>query len=587
MKYSRLKKIILLSLIAALCFASACGDKPPNSPVNQLTRERVVGKPGGAIVHRLTSPPRTFNPLLPADESSITITQCLTSSRLVDFDHDKQSYAPGLAESLKKDADGRTIDIKLRDGLKFSDGHSLTAEDVAFTFRAIYDERTGTPILNDAMRFGGKEISVTVLDDRNLELVFPETVASPESYLFNLPIVPRHILEEDFRQGKLGSAWSVTSDLQRIVTSGPFTLAAYVPGEKVTLQRNPHYWKKDEQGTPLPYLDTLTIEIIGDANNAFARLTGGSIDIIDRVRTNDYAGLQSSQGNVRGLDLGPGLSTDYIWFNLNYNEREDKPIAQPMKYAWFNNELFRQAVSHAIDRQSIASSTLQGLATPLYGLISPGNRAWAATDLPKAEYDLKKAESLLSSIGFTLRGTPEAPELYDSAGNRVEWTLIFPVENEARRLMAAVIQEDLAKLGMKVQVVPIEFQALTDRWSKSFDYDAILLGATLTDTDPSAYSNFLLSTSAGHQWYPKQTYPANEWEMRLDKLVTEQSHEVDLARRQALVREIQLVIAEKTPIIPIVARHVLSASNKRIGNYRPSPILPFSLWNAEELFVKE
>lgn len=587
MKKSFLRKISLLFLIAALCLISACADKPPGSPAGQPSRERVAGKRGGAITYRMTSPPRTFNPLLPADEASLTIAYYLLSSRLVDFEHDKQSYVPALAESWKKDADGRTLEITLRDGLKFSDGQPLTSEDVAFTFRGIYDDRTGTPILNDAMRIGGKEIEVAVIDARNLRLVFPETVASPESYMFNLPVVPRHVLEEEFKQGKLGSAWSITSDPQRIITSGPFTLSSYTPGERVTLQRNANYWKKDEAGTQLPYLDTLTIEIIGDSNNAFARLTGGSIDIIDRVRANDYAGLQSSQGSVRGVDLGPGLSTDYIWFNLNEGDRDGKPIVQQAKRAWFGDARFRRAVSHAVDRQSIAISTLQGLATPLYTMISPGNHAWTSTDLPRAEYDLAKARALLEESGFVMRGTPQAPELYDSKGNRVEWTMIVPVENEARKLMAAVIQEDLAKLGMKVQVAPIEFQALTDRWTTSFDYDAILLGSTLTDTDPSAYANLLLSDSVGHQWHPKQKQPATEWEARLNELATRQSHEIDLARRQAIIREIQLVIIEQAPIIPLFARHVLSAANARVGNYRPSPIFPFSVWNAEELFVKE
>lgn len=584
--YSRSQQVALLFLLAAFCLFSACGGQPTPAPDGQLPRERVAGKSGGAIVHRLTTPPGTFNPLLPADESSIIIAQYLLSSRLIDFDQDKQTYVAGLAESWKMSEDGRTLEIALRDGLKFSDGQPLTAEDVEFTFRAIYDERTGTPILGDAMRIGGKEIEVSALDSLTLRLVFPETVASPESYLFNLPIVPRHVLESDFKQGNLGSVWKVTADPQTIITSGPFTVAAYKPGETVTLQRNPHYWKKDERGMPLPYLDTLTIEIVSDLNNAFARLTGGSIDMIDRIRATDYASLQSSQGSVRGFDLGPGLGTDYLWFNLNEGERNRKPIVSPIKQGWFSDVRFRRAVSYAIDRESIAKATLQGLATPLYGLISPGNRAWAAEDLPRTEYSLKRARETLLEAGFEVRGTPESPELYDKQGNRVEWTLIVPVEAEPRKLMAAVIQDDLAKLGMKVQVAPIEFQALTDRWRNSFDYDAILLGSLLTDTEPSSYTNLLRSDSGMHQWHPKQLKPATPWEARLDELITQQSHETDAEKRKALVREIQFILAEQLPIIPIVARHVLTAANSRLGNYRPGPILPFSLWNAEELFIR-
>jgi peptide/nickel transport system substrate-binding protein len=577
---------LLTFLILAMAFA-ACKRQPNNNQATQtISRERVAGKPGGALVARLTSPPKTFNFLLAADEPSLTVSLFLLSSRLVELDHDTQRYVGGLAETWKRGEDGKTIDMTLREDLKFSDGQPLTTQDVAFTFRALYDARTGSPLFRDALTISGKEIFVTVVDTRNLRFVFPETVASPESYLYNVTVLPRHILEEDFRQGKLKEAWSVTSDTGRIVTTGAFTVQSSTPGERVVLQRNPHYWKRDKDGEQLPYLETLTLEIVGDANNTFARLGQSAIDIADRIRTTDYANLRTAQGSVHGFDLGPGLSTDHLWFNLNEGERNGQPIVNAVKSAWFHEAGFRRAIAHAIDRQTLATSTLQGLATPLYGLVSPANRVWAASDLPRPEYNLEKAKALLQEAGFVLRGTPEAPELYDGKGNRVEWTLITPVENEPRKLMAAVIQEDLAKLGMKVQVAPIEFQALTDRWSKSFDYDAVLLGVSLTDLEPSSYNNFLLSNSASHQWYPKQTKPATEWEARLDELVAAHSREIDQQRRLSFFHEIQKIMAEQMPVIPIVARHVISAANTRIGNYRPSNILPFSLWNAEELFIK-
>jgi peptide/nickel transport system substrate-binding protein len=583
-----MRRSLLLLVVSVLLTTGACKQPATNNPnSNTLSRERVIGKPGGNLVSRLTSPPKTFNPLLAADEASLTTAFFLLNSRLIDFDQDTQKYVPALAESWKRNADGQTVELTLREGLKFSDGQPLAADDVAFTLRAIYDERTGSPIFRDALKIGGKEIGVSVIDARNLRFAFPETVASPENYLYNIAVLPQHILEEDFKQGKLNETWGVTSDPQRIVTSGAFTVQSSTPGERVILQRNPHYWKKDQSGAPLPYLDTLTLEISGDANNTFAKLGQNAIDIADRIRTTDYANLRNAQGSVRGYDLGPGLSTDHIWFNLNEGERNGQPLVNPAKQAWFKDMRFRQAVAQAIDRQTIAASTLQGLATPLYGFVSPANRVWSASDLPRPEYNLDKAKALLKEAGFEARGPNEAPELYDAKGNRVEWTLITPVENEPRKLMAAVIQEDLAKLGMRVQVAPIEFQALTDRWSKSLDYDAILLGLTLTDTEPSSYANFLTTTSGTHQWHPKQEKPASDWEARIDELVIAQGRETDQPRRLQLFREIQSIMAEQMPVIPIVARHVISAANTRIGNYRPGNIIPFSLWNAEELFVKQ
>jgi peptide/nickel transport system substrate-binding protein len=236
----------------------------------------------------------------------------------------------------------------------------------------------------------------------------------------------------------------------------------------------------------------------------------------------------------------------------------------------------------AVDRDSIARSTLQGLATPLYGVVSPANRIWANPDLPKIAYDLGQAASLLEQAGFAKRGA----ELFDAQGNRVEFSLLVPAESEPRKLMAAVVQEDLAKLGIKMQVVPVEFSAVTNAWTKSYEYDAILLGLSLTDLEPSTYANLLLSSGDAHQWRPNQKTAATEWEMKLDQLFAEQARETDPGKRKLKFYEIQRMVADASPVIPLVARHVVSAANSHVGNFSPSPLFPYSMWNAEELFIK-
>ncbi|CAN5350704.1 hypothetical protein BH20ACI2_BH20ACI2_11160 [soil metagenome] len=140
---------------------------------------------------------------------------------------------------------------------------------------------------------------------------------------------------------------------------------------------------------------------------------------------------------------------------------------------------------------------------------------------------------------------------------------------------------------MKMQVVPIENAAVSDRWSKSFDYDAMLFGLSQTDIEPSSYQNFLVSSAGTHQWRPKQKEPATEWEARIDKLFAEQSVELDPVKRLALFSEIQSIMQEEMPVIPIAARHIVGAAHAKIGNYSPSSIFPYSLWNIEELFIKK
>lgn len=575
-------------LAAVSILVSACGTAPgptANSNSDKRFEDRVSGKQGGTLTYRFTAPPKTFNYLMATDEPSIVTALFLMCSRPIEFDHRSQKYVGALAESWSA-PDGQNVALKLREGLKFSDGHPLTADDVVFSLKAIYDERTQSPVFRDAMMVNGKPIEAKRIDDLNVQLIFPEKVAAVENYLDNLGILPKHVLEKDMNSGKLAEAWNLTTDPSSIVTSGAFAVDSSTPGERITLKRNPHYYKKDEKGTSLPYLDKLVLEIVADPNNTFTSLGQGTIDIADRIRGNDYASLTGQTGNVRAYDLGAGLGTDHIWFNLNKTAGDGKQLDNTPKYKWFSNKGFRQAISSAIDRNTISTITLKGLATPLYGFVSPANKVWVDPNLPKTAYDIERSKSVLKDSGFAVRGTPEAPELFDAENNRVEFTLLVPAENEQRKLIAAVVQEDLAKLGIKMQVAPIENANIAGRWSKTFDYDALLFGLSVSGIDPISYATFLLSSAAVHQWQPNQKTPATEWEAKIDKLFAEQANETDVKKRAAKFNEIQSIIAAEAPVIPITARHIVTAANTRIGNYAPSSIFPYSVWNADELFIK-
>jgi peptide/nickel transport system substrate-binding protein len=576
-KYSPLLAFLLLALLFS------CRQPPPSNTTTGSAKpeQRGIGTHGGKLVYRVSSPPKTFNYLLANDEPSILTAFFLLNSRLVEFDHSTQTYVPGLAEAWTTSADHRLVDIRLRDGLKFSDGQPLTSSDVAFTLEAAYDERNAG-VFRDALLINGKPISVKVTDDRNLQFVLPETIAAPENYLYNIAVLPRGALEADQKAGRLSEAWKITAPPASVVSSGPFVVASAAAGERIVLKRNPYYWKHDSQGTQLPYLDELTLAVVPDANQTRVGLDQATLDIVDRLRPADYASLLNAGGSVRAFDLGPSLGVDYIWFNLNPT-KPNGTKADPVKFTWFSDVRFRKAVSMAVDRESIAKSTLQGLATPLYGVVSPANRIWANPDLPKIAYDVVQAGSLLAEAGFTKRGA----DLVDAQGNRVEFSLLVPAESEPRKLMAAVVQEDLAKLGIKMQVVPIEFSAVTNAWTKSYEYDAILLGLSVTDPEPSTYANLILSSGDAHQWRPNQKSPATEWEAKIDQLFAEQAREANPEKRKLKFYEIQRIVADESPLITIVARHVVSAANSHVGNFSPSPMFPYSMWNAEELFVKQ
>lgn len=579
--FYRLVAVFCISFFLLYCFA--CGNR---QPATKSGGEDSIPRPGGSITYRLSGPVNTLNTLLAQDEPTLISTFYLMNARLVDFDPIRQVYEPSLAESVNRLPDGNGVEIQLRENIAFSDGHPITADDVIFTLEAIYDTKTQAVAFRDSMLIGGKEITAERLGDRRIRLMFPEKVASPENYLENLFVMPKHILETAKNDGKLAEMWKIDSDPNSIVTAGPFVAAAVTPGEKIVLRRNPNYWRKDGSGIQLPYVDEIILETIPDPNNAFVRFSQGSIDILDRLRPSDFAALKMRGDGLSAVDLGPGFTTDHFWFNLNRADGAGKPRTNLPKYKWFNDKRFRRAVSYAIDRESLSASTLQGLASPLYGFVTPANRNWIDPELPKTAFDPGEAQRLLSEAGFVLkRGEDDTPMLYDEAGNRVEFTLAVQGENEQRKLIAAAVQRDLAKIGIKLNIATADSATITTLWRKSLDYDAVLLGLAVTGTDPSAYANFLLSSAPVHQWHPLQPSPQSAWEAKIDQLYAEQAREQDPVRRKQIFIEIQRIIAEEMPVVPIVARHITSAAAARIGNYKPSVLIPYSLWNADRLFV--
>src|ERR1041384_717293 len=248
--YVRLAVFILLPLLFS------CRQLPSSNTATGTAKpeQRGIGARGGKLVYRVSSPPKTFNYIVANDEPSILTAFFLLSSRLVEFDHSTQTYVPGLAEAWTTQPDGRSVNIKLRDGLKFSDGQPLTSSDVAFTLEATYDERNKSAVFRDALLINGKPISVKVIDDRNLQFVFPETIAAPEIYLYNIAVLPRNALEADQNAGRLSEAWKITTPPASVISSGPFVVESAASAEQIVLKRNPYYWKRDAQGTQLPYL---------------------------------------------------------------------------------------------------------------------------------------------------------------------------------------------------------------------------------------------------------------------------------------------------------------------------------------------
>src|SRR5262249_5676301 len=150
--------------------------------------------------------------------------------------------------------------IKLRQGVRFSDGAPLTSADVLFSFRALYDPKVASPLAADTL-VSGKPLQVEAPDPSTVLVRLPSPFAPGLRLIDGIRILPKHRLERSLAEGRFTDAWAVNTPLTEIAGLGPFVLSEHVSGQRLVFSRNPHYWRKDASGVVLPYLDKLTVLI--------------------------------------------------------------------------------------------------------------------------------------------------------------------------------------------------------------------------------------------------------------------------------------------------------------------------------------
>lgn len=484
-------------------------------------------QPGGEIAWALHSEPRTFDPARVDDQSSETV-RYLTGGVLLRVNRVTQQTEAALAERWTVSADGRTVLLQLREGLRFSDGSALTAADVVASLRRTLDPATGAPVREEFVQPAA--VVVTAAGQRGVRIQLPQRLVALGKILDEIAIEPA----AHFGDSR--------------VTAGPFRVESVKAGECVLLRRNPFYWKKDGAGRSLPYLETVRMDIVSNRERERLAFARGQYEFIDNVPAEDYDDLAKSTPGAR--DLGPSLNTEQMWFN----QASWAPLPAFEK-AWFANVAFRQAVSMAIHRGDLARIAYRGHATPAYSFVSPANGAWYNRDLRVRHEDPRTALTLLEGAGFRMAGR----QLVDAAGNPVRFSILTNAGNRAREKMAALIQQDLAALGMQVSVVRLDFPALVDRLMHTAAYEAALLGLSNVDPDPNGMMNVWMSGSPNHQWNPSEKTPATEWEAEVDRLMQAQAALADPRERKQRTDRVQQIVADQQPFIYLVYPNLLYA----------------------------
>ena len=573
-------------LTVPLCLSVQAIAAPPPQPIQRgeqvLLTDNDPGKYGGRIVLALRTEPKTLNPLTALDQPSRDVLGRMMAD-LIHINAISQQTQPALAESWKASKDGLHYTLKLRRGLRFSDGHPMSADDVLFTFQALLDEKVNSS-QRDLLIIGGKPIAVRKIDDFTVAFDLPRPYAAAERLFDGMQILPRHLLENSYRQGTLPQTWTLTTPASQIAGMGPFRLKEYVPGQKLVLERNPYYWKTDRRHQRLPYLDELVFIFVPSEDAQVLRFAGGETDMITRLSADNYNALQKDAAS-RGFqlfDLGPGLDYNFLFFNLNSTVPKDAAdVARHQE--WFRNPLFRQAVSAAIDRAAIVRLVFHGRGTPLWSSTTPANKLWLDSALPQPPRSVEHAKQLLHDAGFSWNAEGA---LLDRSGAAVEFSILTSASNAQRSQMATLIQDDLKQLGMKVQAVPMEFKSVLDRVFQTHNYDAAILALGGGDVDPNSQINVWMSNGSSHVWELGESKPATAWEEQIDSLMNQQLTTLDFKRRKQLYDRVQEIAAQQLPIVCLASPNVLVGARQSIANLEPAILDHYTLWNAEQLYIK-
>lgn len=512
-----------------------------------------VAEGGGQLRFCLRSEPKTFNPLMVNDDASETI-RYLTGGVLVRVNRITQAPQPELAEGWKLARDGKRIVFKLRSGIRYSDGTPFSAADVVYTIQQLMDPALHTPT-GDAFRSAEGSVTARAVTPTEVEITFPAPVANLVNLFDTVAIV------------------SAQSPHKEAAALGPFYLAEHKAGAYILLKRNPYYWKKDAAGRALPYLDSVRLDIEQNRDIEAMRYSRGEIQLINDVSPALFEKLsQANPALVR--DAGPSTDTEELWFN----QVASAPIPA-YKRAWFRSTVFRRALSAAIDREDLARVVFRGHAVPALGIVPPSNRFWVNASLKPRSHDPSGALRSLAQEGFHLdHGT-----LRDSAENPVEFSIITNAGNRAREDMAAMIQQDWKSIGIKVNVVTLDFSSLLERITQTYNYEASLLGTVNGDLDPSSQMAIWLSSGEDHIWNPREKAPASPWEAEIDKLMRAQASTADQRRRKAYWDRVQEIAWEHEPILYLVHKDALVAVSPEVKNAEPTAFRPQTYWNIEQL----
>lgn len=501
----------------------------------------------------------------------------LYGTGLLRYDPATRAFIPYMAVDMPQvSADGRVYTVKLRPGMKFSDGTPITAQDFVVPWQIMVDPEVKSPYRGDYF-MGGEAISLKALDDLTLQVTFPKATITAENFLRSQTPWPAHIFGKAYQSGgakSVAALWSKNPQPGEIVTAGMLTPSAVNPGE-VVFAKNKYWgeWNRDSQGQALPYLNSVRVKTIPQTARPFDRFLAGEVDTGQATNARDITALREAIGSGKlkatlKTDIGPRNSQSFLIFNWN-------KAGDPFKQALFRDVRFRQAISHLYNRQKVIEQTLGGVGTPAYAPIPALHRDFLPAGLPQYPFDPAAAAKLLAELGFTQK---DAEGYLVRDGKRLEFDLTSFTDPQTKAEMEIVVA-DAKAAGVKINFLALdgkEFAALLgggpDKKVLDRPFDAIRLAqGGYSEVWPFLAAELVCAQASSVHNRSGECFSPQE--QRLSELFLQGQSELSRDKRLELGQALNRLSAEQLIDIPLVAYGGAFAYDSRLGGEYPAGVM--------------
>jgi peptide/nickel transport system substrate-binding protein len=494
---------------------------------------------GGRLVVAADSEPPNLNPAMVASNGVFFVASKVIEPLAESSYEGKDGLSPRLATAWEGSADGKSVTLKLREGVIWHDGKPFTSADVAFSALKVWKE------LQNLGRVVFKQLTAVDTPDEHTAILQFAT-ATPFQLIRNaLPaltsVVPKHIYDgTDIAKNPANTA---------LIGTGPYKFAEHKPGEYYLLKRNESYWDKEQ-----PYLDEIVYQVLPDRAAAGNALEAGQVDLAafsavplaDLDRIGKVPGLKVYANGYEGL-------TYQLVVEINHTRKELSDLR------------VRQALAHAIDRDFVVKTIFLGYAKASTGPVPQYDKTFYTGDVPSVAFDPAKANALLDEAGYK-KGAD---------GVRFKLRLLpAPFFNETKQF-GDYLRQALAAVGIDAEIVSNDTPAHIKAVYTDHAFD-ITVGPPVYRGDPAISTTILFQSGlpAGVPFSNQYGY-ANP---AVDDLIKQAAAELDETKRADLYREFQKAVVGDVALINVAEFSFVTVASDKVQNVSNNPRWAVSNW---------